>query len=297
MFAVKLRSQTTLTPDYVMSETDKLLKDGIRVYQQKRMESSPLFAEANQDATWLTKIYLRTFLCSKHMIQNERMSKQSFDMLLGEIKSNFDRAIVHPGEMVGSVGAQSMGEPATQMTLNTFHSAGVASKNVTLGVPRLKEVINVSKTIKTPSVRVLLEDAYQQDVSIVHEIGNKIEHTTLASVVTSSAIYYDPDPAETIITADKALIEFHNQTNLDDTDTSGLSKWLIRFELDSSKLQGRALSIEYIDNKLHEELSEGQINIVRHRDLQDLKKLVLRLRLPDFTADDDDTETVPMLLK
>jgi DNA-directed RNA polymerase II subunit RPB1 len=63
--------------------------------------------------------------------------------------------------MIGSIGAQSMGEPATQMTLNTFHAAGVASKNVTLGVPRLKEVINVAKTIKTPSVRILTLPKYE----------------------------------------------------------------------------------------------------------------------------------------
>ncbi len=50
-----------------------------------------------------------------------------------------------------------MGEPATQMTLNTVHSAGIASMNVTLGVPRLKEVINVAKTIKTPSLKIFLQ--------------------------------------------------------------------------------------------------------------------------------------------
>lgn len=72
------------------------------------------------------------------------------------ISSIFTTAIVHPGEMVGSIGAQSVGEPATQMTLNTFHSAGISSKNVTLGVPRLKEVINIAKAIKTPTLKVFL---------------------------------------------------------------------------------------------------------------------------------------------
>ena len=55
-----------------------------------------------------------------------------------------------------------MGEPATQMTLNTFHAAGVASKNVTLGVPRLIEVINVAKNLKTPSVRVITKPDYEE---------------------------------------------------------------------------------------------------------------------------------------
>ena len=58
--------------------------------------------------------------------------------------------------MVGALAAQSIGEPATQMTLNTFHYAGVSAKNVTLGVPRLKEIINVSKKPKTPSLTVFL---------------------------------------------------------------------------------------------------------------------------------------------
>lgn len=64
--------------------------------------------------------------------------------------------MVVPGEMIGSIAANSLGEPATQMTLNTFHFAGVSSKNVTLGVPRLKEVINVAKNIKTPMMQIFL---------------------------------------------------------------------------------------------------------------------------------------------
>ncbi|KAJ3055717.1 hypothetical protein HK097_009602 [Rhizophlyctis rosea] len=62
------------------------------------------------------------------------------------------RAMIEPGTAVGAVGAQSIGEPGTQMTLKTFHFAGVASMNVTLGVPRIKEIINASKTISTPII-------------------------------------------------------------------------------------------------------------------------------------------------
>jgi DNA-directed RNA polymerase II subunit RPB1 len=78
---------------------------------------------------------------------------------------------VQPGEMVGALAAQSLGEPATQMTLNTFHYAGVSAKNVTLGVPRLKEIINVSKKPRTPSLTVFLtgmaaKDAEKAKVSL-----------------------------------------------------------------------------------------------------------------------------------
>lgn len=66
------------------------------------------------------------------------------------------QALAYPGEMIGTVAAQSIGEPTTQMTLNTFHFAGVSAKNVTLGVPRLTEIINIAKNIKTPSLTVFL---------------------------------------------------------------------------------------------------------------------------------------------
>lgn len=61
---------------------------------------------------------------------------------------------------MGAIAAQSIGEPATQMTLNTFHFAGVSAKNVTLGVPRLKEIINVATNLKTPSCTLFLTEEY-----------------------------------------------------------------------------------------------------------------------------------------
>lgn len=60
------------------------------------------------------------------------------------------------------------------MTLNTFHSAGIASMNVTLGVPRLKEVINVAKTIKTPSLKIILQEAYEDSLEKASRIGDQI---------------------------------------------------------------------------------------------------------------------------
>ena len=86
---------------------------------------------------------------------------------------------VHPGEMVGALGAQSLGEPATQMTLNTFHHAGVSAKNVTLGVPRLKEIINISKKPKTPSLTVYLtgqaaRDAEKAKVCIENNVSQQL---------------------------------------------------------------------------------------------------------------------------
>jgi DNA-directed RNA polymerase II subunit RPB1 len=79
--------------------------------------------------------------------------------------------------MVGVQAAQSIGQPATQMTLNTFHLAGVSAKNVTLGVPRLNELINVAKTVKTPVMSVYMhEDVY----SDTHRVRVCVPHTSLS---------------------------------------------------------------------------------------------------------------------
>jgi DNA-directed RNA polymerase II subunit RPB1 len=164
-FKIKPNSKTDLQPSYVFTELENLCQSlspipGISV------RHDPLLLQAKENSTWLFKIYLRSMLCTKNMIQTERISTEAFDWIIGEIKSRFDLAIVNPGEMVGPIAAQSIGEPATQMTLNTFHNAGISSKNVTLGVPRLKEIINVAKNIKTPSLKIYLLPEHRRNEKV-----------------------------------------------------------------------------------------------------------------------------------
>ena len=104
---------------------------------------------------------------------------------MGEIEGQFARSVAQPGEMCGTLAAQSIGEPATQMTLNTFHYAGVSSKNVTLGVPRLKEIINCAENIKTPSVTVYLHPKYSASSESAKIIQTALAYTTLQTVTSA----------------------------------------------------------------------------------------------------------------
>jgi len=90
------------------------------------------------------------------------------------------RAKMEPGTAVGALCAQSIGEPGTQMTLKTFHFAGVASMNITLGVPRIKEIINASKKISTPIVTARLTNPY--DAEYARRVKGRIEKTSLGEV-------------------------------------------------------------------------------------------------------------------
>eukprot|EP00928_Gymnodinium_smaydae_P100690 TRINITY_DN993_c0_g2_i1.p1 TRINITY_DN993_c0_g2~~TRINITY_DN993_c0_g2_i1.p1 ORF type:complete len:1510 (+),score=350.71 TRINITY_DN993_c0_g2_i1:415-4944(+) len=104
--------------------------------------------------------------------------------------TKYVKAVLMPGEAVGAVAAQSIGEPATQMTLKTFHFAGVASMNVTLGVPRIKEIINAAKTISTPIISCSLEDPYSETLAQI--VKSRIEKTTLGDISLYLKEVFDP---------------------------------------------------------------------------------------------------------
>merc|ERR1711959_550909 len=96
--------------------------------------------------------------CSTAMDLGLCPTQMQLEAFVNRCTSKYVQAMLMPGEAVGAVAAQSIGEPATQMTLKTFHFAGVASMNVTLGVPRIKEIVNASQTISTPIIKVILRD-------------------------------------------------------------------------------------------------------------------------------------------
>ena len=250
-------------------------------------EKDRISKETNDNAVILLKIALKFHLCSKKMILDEKMSKASFEWLLGEIKNKFTKAIVHPGEMVGSIAAQSMGEPATQMTLNTFHSAGISSKNVTLGVPRLKEIINVAKKIKTPSLAIHLDEDVSKSPNIMREVQSSIEHTTLENIMLKSEIYYDPNPEETIIEEDEDIIDLYKiaPSLEEEISKDDLSPWLLRFRLDDSKIMERRLNIEEIRDTIHS-FFPGLVNIM-HTDINS-QQVIMRVRMKNFGSESED---------
>jgi len=102
-----------------------------------------------------------------------------------------ERAVIEPGTACGALGAQSIGEPGTQMTLKTFHFAGVASMNVTMGVPRIKEIINAAKTVSTPIIEVHLESNLCPVAANI--VKGRIEKTHLSQIVAFIQEVYTTD--------------------------------------------------------------------------------------------------------
>lgn len=120
-----------------------------------------------------------------------RLTASQLNSFLSLCWQKYNRARVEPGTAVGAICAQSVGEPATQMTLKTFHFAGVASMNITQGVPRIKELINANVTVSTPIIRVELMDPY--DPELARRTKMRLELTTLGQICSCMKEVFETD--------------------------------------------------------------------------------------------------------
>ncbi|KAM0821222.1 hypothetical protein ACQ4PT_019808 [Festuca glaucescens] len=236
----------------------------------------PISIEAQKNATLLFNILLRSTLASKRVLKEYGLTRDAFQWVIGEIETRFHQSMVSPGEMVGCVAAQSIGEPTTQMTLNTFHYAGVSAKNVTLGVPRLIEIINVAKNIKTPSLSVYLKPEVNKKKELAKNVQCALEYTSLQSVTRATELWYDPDPTDTVIEEDAELVKSFCEMPDDDIDLETVSPWLLRIELDREMMIDKKLSIINIVDKIKYEFGTD-LTCIYSDDNAD--KLILRVRM------------------
>jgi DNA-directed RNA polymerase II subunit RPB1 len=186
-------------------------------------------------------------LSPRNMLMVKRFNKKVLVLLLETICLQYKKSIVAPGEMVGMIAAQSIGEPTTQMTLNTFHFAGVSSKsNVTRGVPRIEEILSLTENLKNPSHTIHLKEQDQFDREKAMNIMTMIENTNLEDIVDYMEIRYEPNQNSTIHDEDDTLFhQFRNFENImkscnedEEEDDILYHKWIIRMKfIDSIMLE------------------------------------------------------------
>eukprot|EP00698_Gefionella_okellyi_P018051 TRINITY_DN5380_c0_g1_i1.p1 TRINITY_DN5380_c0_g1~~TRINITY_DN5380_c0_g1_i1.p1 ORF type:complete len:1783 (+),score=341.44 TRINITY_DN5380_c0_g1_i1:59-5407(+) len=260
-----------LHPATIITEVEKL--SGKLVINNGKDSIS---RETQENATLLFNIHLRQMVASKRVLAEYRLSKRAFEWLLGEIETRFNQALCQPGEMVGPIAAQSIGEPATQMTLNTFHYAGVSAKNVTLGVPRLKEIMNIAKNIKTPSLTVALTPQYASDKDMAKQVQCALEYTTLRTVTELTEIYYDPQPMDTVVIEDREFVQGYYELPDEDIPVDKMSPWLLRIVLSREMMTDKKLHMDDIAQKIQEEFDK-ELHVIFTDDNADT--LVLHVRI------------------
>ena len=115
-------------------------------------------------------------------IVNEDLEEEQLEYLLNKIYINFNNALVETSEPVGTVAAQSIGEPGTQMTLRTFHYAGVEEFSVTQGLPRLIEIVDARRFPSTPQMTIYLEKPFNESEDKALEVHNRIEQIRIEQI-------------------------------------------------------------------------------------------------------------------
>jgi len=262
-FGLKNTDQTDLTPKMVLEGINKVIG---RTHPYHKI--------------WCA--LLRFHLAPHKMIVEGRFTKNAFEVLMELIVVTHMKSWVQPGDQVGIVAAQSIGEPATQMTLNTFHQAGVASKSaVTRGVPRLRELLKVTQNPKATSLTIYLKPEYRQNKDKAREVVQDLELTVLRNITDKVAIYWDETDERTVVKEDTQLMSFYRQFEME-TQSANWSKWMLRLELNREEMFNRNISIQEVVSVIKVQFN-NDINVVYSDYNSD--NLVMRIRLPNRDMD------------
>jgi DNA-directed RNA polymerase II subunit RPB1 len=266
-----------LTPEKVLRTIESLCEE---LYINKHHRGNKLF-----------HILIRSYLSPKQVIIKHKLCNVAFDYIVEHIRTKFVESLAHPSEMVGVIAAQSIGEPATQLTLNTFHLAGVSAASKTVrGVPRLKEILSVSKNMKTPTMKIHFKEEYKFDQAKCLELMNNIRIVRFKDIVTTSKIFFDPNNC---YYEDVHFIEQYKLFASDNEAQSKTSPWLLRLQFDKESMLKYSLDMIQIHQKLLEYYGDNTISCKFNDDNDDNLIFRIKLNLSDSqitNADDTLTE-------
>lgn len=269
-----------LSPLEVIQKVNALIKD-------INISKDPIVSNV---CTRHFKFLIRYWLHSKRLISQYKFNRVALDLMLLKVKEHYHDSLINPGEMVGIIAAQSIGEPLTQLTLDSFHQSGLGSRSKKLSeVPRLREIFSTTANLKTPFINIYLKpSALGVDDQISHEevirrgedILDKIQFTTLNSLVSSYQILFDPDEKNTIVEEDRNWLKrAHQAMGHEDIETP----WLIRMVFNNEKIQNLALGD--IKNILEDEVSTDDINLYVLHNPQNSPQVIMRVRVSTSSQD------------
>jgi DNA-directed RNA polymerase II subunit RPB1 len=262
-------------PDYVRERLEAILENSVtNLMMMSDKDSKNKKSIKNLDERTF-KTFLKTALYDalspKMSCINKNLTKKQFDSIIDEIIQIYNKSIVQPGDMIGILSAQAIVEPLTQMTLNSFHSAGLSTMNsTTKGVPRVQEILGVSKAIKTPQLIIHLEDKYKKSKEMAHKIKSNLKYTTFGDVRGRINVYFDPYPEEddSIMKSDGVTQVYYNQKaskNSCQSNITGLP-WLMRIEIIKEKMIEKEVYLLDIKSKFCNWWE------TRYNDMKNLKK-------------------------
>ena len=160
--------------DLSKEDWQRIIKEGLMIYS--KLDEVIELNELPHSVITELKGKIMPYLLEKSI------SEDKIEKIILEAIRSYEFAQVDPGSAVGTVAAQSIGEPGTQMTLKTFHYAGVAEMSVTQGLPRLIEIVDARRNPSTPVIQIYLNDEYKYDIEKARSIAQSIELTTIEKI-------------------------------------------------------------------------------------------------------------------
>jgi DNA-directed RNA polymerase II subunit RPB1 len=275
--------KTNISPFYIKDELSKLF-----LKLESLFKSNPKFVNiCEKKSLQLFKILVKININIKSVILEYKMTKEMFNYIINKIYFKYSQALIEPGEMVGPLCAQCIGEPATQMTLNTFHHAGIGSKGaVTRGVPRMFELLSISKDIKTPSLSIYLTDEYSTNKNKAKQIASNIEFSLLQDIVISTDILFDKEIKKSIIKEDNVFITNYYKYSVDDYIPENLSNWVLRIKLSREKMVDKSFRMYQVAEKIRS--SNKNLYVIFSDDNSD--NLIIRIRMDIASLTEKETE-------
>lgn len=223
-----------LSPTYILEQIDYILdhKNTALVYYHDS-KRNPIKHKNEKKFKFLFKYALYEFLSPRVCIIEHKLNKTKLDIIVNDIIESFSKALVQPGEMVGIVSAQSMGEPLTQMTLSSFHKSGSGVAGLQ-GTPRLKELFGNAKNIATPIMFIYLKEEHRGDKQLVNKIAASLKFTTSENIIDHIVTIFDSDNIYT--DKDKVDVDSMFSINmLKNVDLKTLP-WLFRIFINREKM-------------------------------------------------------------
>ncbi len=198
----------------------------------------------------------------KKELKKAGLTRKGVDQAVALTLENYKRALVEPGEAVGIVAAQSMGEPGTQMTLRTFHYAGVREQNVTLGLPRLIEIVDARRTPSTPIMSIYLDKEHRKSKEKATEVAREIICTTMEDI--AQAMYVDPEREEVVVKLDLTMMEDRG-ISLDELEKAlSLTNHTLKVEEDQINIKpSKPMDLKKLLDKVSAQRIKGVMGIRR----------------------------------
>jgi len=279
-FNIKSYSLTDMSPIYVINKVSELFDD-----------ITQFSLEKNHNLEMHKLVYL-TYLTSKNILYHHRFNKVAFDYMIEKVKNKIFESFITPGETVGVIASQTCGEQSTQLTLNTFHLAGVGSgsKVITKGVPRLREIIHLSKEMKIVAMEIYLKEQYRTSPEQVDIIGSEMLYTKLSDVVLRTDIIYESDQTMSGNEVEEFIVVYNEFDELFDLKNDKcMSKWVLRIVFNKDSLMNNNISVSKIQELIYQKSGSNDIKCVFSDD--NSSEVILRINV----VNDGDTNNLDFI--